>query len=369
MVTDFSARRLAGLGLFAGLRWIYAALSLLPVRQGTVVFTSYPDASDNALAMYRYLSQQMPRLRTIWLVGPQQTQSLPALRQARLLSREGFRAMHALATAQYVFHTHGIFRFARRRRCQTIVNLWHGMPMKTIGTYDKTGPRLPLGDVTIASSEMFRPIMARAFAMDEADVLVVGQPRNDPMVRAARAAAPTSVLWMPTYRRSGQGEIRHDSPFSSVAMEAVLRRLDDGLAGTATRLILKLHPMDALNLELPHDFANVEVIRRGDVHEDLPLLMARSRRLITDYSSAAIDFAVLGRPIGYFCPDRDDYDRGFIPEVAVPFFAAGEELADVEALIAFVLDKAQPEQGETPLVQDRDDRSAERLWAALEQRQ
>ena len=99
------------------------------------------------------------------------------------------------------------------------------------------------------------------------------------------------------------------------------------------------------------------------------MLMARSRRLITDYSSAAIDFAVLGRPIGFFCPDRDDYDRGFIPEVAAPFFAAGEELADVEALIAFVLDKAQPEQGETPLVQDRDDRSAERLWAALEQRQ
>lgn len=351
------------------LRLVYRMFAVLPVRRNVALFTSFPDAADNSLAMFKYLQVKSDDLRFEWLVGTNPTIGIASeLDGAVLRKRSRLRTIMAMATAQYVFHTHGIYRFARRRKGQTIVNLWHGMPLKTIGTYDSQEPRLPLGDVTIATSDLFRGIMAKAFRMDESDVLVVGQPRNDPLVRAARIAEADTVLWMPTYRSSNIGEIRLDSPFSTAAMSESLARIDAGLAGKGVKLVLKLHPMDVLNTELQDSFANIRILRRDQPQPPLPELMAASRCLITDYSSVAIDYAILGRPIGYFCPDRDAYERGFVPGVAEPFFAAGTMLPDPAALVEFAINPPEHGKPASDLVRDCDDRSCERLWEALLQR-
>ena len=174
---------------------------------------------------------------------------------------------------------------------------------------------------------------------------------------------------MPTYRASNFGDVREDSPFNADVMMQTLREIDAGLEGKGARLVLKLHPMDVLNVQLRGEFRNVQVLRKGDPQPPLADLMASSRALITDYSSAAIDYAVLGRPLGYFCPDRDAYVRGFVPGVAEVFFAAGTVLDDVASLVSFVIDPPQVSISAPDLVQDHDDLASGRIWNAIKEAQ
>ena len=345
----------------------YRACCLLPVRKSVVLFTSYPDVADNSFAMFEYLRASGQGLRCEWLVGADFDAASRDLAGAKAHKRTSLSGIRATATAEYVFHTHGIYRFARKRRGQTIVNLWHGMPLKTIGTFDPNVRRLPIGDVAIATSVFFRKLIAQAFDMPETAVLVSGQPRNDLLVRSASLREPDIILWMPTYRASNVGDVRQDSLFNAAVMMQTLREIDAGLEGKGARLVLKLHPMDVLNVQLQGDFRNVQVLRQGDPQPPLPDLMASSRALITDYSSAAIDYAVLGRPLGYFCPDRADYVRGFVPGVADVFFSAGTVLDDVDRLVSFILDPPRKSPPTPNLVKDYDDGACERIWNAIKE--
>lgn len=340
-------------------------MTLLPVRSRSAVFVSFPNAADNPYAMFVHLRQHEPRMHFVWLVTHKFGPAIHGLAGARILPALSLLSLIALARAQFIFHSHGLFPFVRSRRGQTIVNLWHGMPLKVIGAYDPLSSRLPQTDAAIATSSFFRPIMARAFAIGEDRVLVTGQPRNDALVRIARATTPDRLLWMPTYRRSIRGAQREDSPFSAGQMIAALRRIDAALDENGPRLVLKLHGMDALNEELPDDFGHIDILRLGQAQEPLELLMARSLCLLTDYSSAAIDYAILRRPIGFYCPDQDDYMRGFVPGVADKYFGAGAMLASVDAVIDFLRNPPRNAPAAPDLVEDCDDRSAERLWQQI----
>ncbi|MBK6800158.1 MAG: CDP-glycerol glycerophosphotransferase family protein [Novosphingobium sp.] len=329
-----------------------------------VIYSSFPDAADNAYAMFLHLRGASADLKHAWIVGAGFASGSKDLAGATLLPRDSLRALYAMARAEWVFHTHGIYRFARRRRGQTIVNLWHGMPLKAIGTYDPDVSRLPLGDVAIATSPMFQEIMARAFRMPRERVILCGQPRNDLTVRAAARSEPDIALWMPTYRLSIQGEIRRDSPLAPEAMMALLSEVEAHLEPGAA-VVLKLHPMDALNSILDGRIGRIRVLRSMDSQEAVEELMARSRCLVSDYSSAAIDYITLGRPLGFFCPDRAKYTRGFIEGVEQPYFAAGTMLENARSLARFLSCPVPGGDLGSSLVTDRDDRAAERLWTHL----
>lgn len=361
------------LDLIVGNRWILrlvasalaVLLAQLPLRRSAILFTSYPDASGNALAMFRYLNRILPDREFGWLVQDPALIAPGTLDGAHLIKRRSLRGLIAFATSKIVFHTHGIFHFAPDRSDQTVVNLWHGMPLKTIGTYDQANRALPRGDYAIATSDMFAKVIATAFAMPLSRVLVTGQPATDPLVTASKAA-PDIALWMPTYRKSVVGDVRDDSTFSPSAFLELLDQLDGKLAERGARVVLKLHPMDALNSMIPEHYKAIEVIGGEDRRQTVEELMARARCLVTDYSSAAIDYAVLDRPIGYFCPDRAAYSRGFIPEVEQAFFAAGTMLNDADQLAEFFArPSGNPGDGVAMLAAFKDARSSERLWNAL----
>jgi CDP-ribitol ribitolphosphotransferase len=66
---------------------------------------------------------------------------------------------------------------------------------------------------------------------------------------------------------------------------------------------------------------------------DINRLMLVSDVMVTDYSSAIFEFALLGRPIGFFAPDLEEYERerGFYFDyragVPGPVFTETAELA------------------------------------------
>ncbi len=56
------------------------------------------------------------------------------------------------------------------------------------------------------------------------------------------------------------------------------------------------------------------VTRAGWEGQDIRELLLGSRLLITDYSSVAMDFAYLGRPVLYYQFDEEEYRRGHLPQ-------------------------------------------------------
>ena len=67
-------------------------------------------------------------------------------------------------------------------------------------------------------------------------------------------------------------------------------------------------------------------------HPDMNELMLASDVLVTDYSSAMYEFALLGRPMAFFAPDHEAYEaeRGFYFDYATglpgPIFTTTAEL-------------------------------------------
>src|SRR5699024_3403368 len=130
----------------------------------------------------------------------------------RVICRWTMRGLWRYFRARYVFYTHGIFGYARPPASKTVVNLWHGMPIKRIGLDDARAPMQ--ATFTVATSPLFQKIICKAWGLPVDRVPITGLPRNDRLIRAAaytRVVQPTSsklILWMPTYRRSVIGDQR-----------------------------------------------------------------------------------------------------------------------------------------------------------------
>ncbi|MFK1906594.1 CDP-glycerol glycerophosphotransferase family protein [Bacteroides fragilis] len=103
-----------------------------------------------------------------------------------------------------------------------LINLWHGMPLKRIGSMDpaKHGVNKTKAHYLIATSEIFRELMSKSFNnLDLSRVLLVGQPRNDLLFQKTDFFSKRNIqrtdycsvgIWLPTFRTSIIGETRTD---------------------------------------------------------------------------------------------------------------------------------------------------------------
>ena len=131
------------------------------------------------------------------------------------------------------------------------------------------------------------------------------------------------VLYAPTFRGASVGQARYDDLLDLRVMHDVL--------GDDHAVLLKLHPFVRDALVIPADLAAFAIDASAD--PDLNELMLVADVLVTDYSSAIYEFALLGRPIAFLAPDGDAYrgERGFYldfpADLPGPVFATTAELA------------------------------------------
>src|SRR5690606_10351604 len=105
------------------------------------------------------------------------------------------------------------------------------------------------------------------------------------------------ALFAPTFRGNGQLTAHYD--VDSVPWEALAKDLGHDWA-----VMVKMHPFVApLDASRPHITGVIDVTRERELTE----LMMAADVLITDYSSAIFEYALLERPIVFFCPDLDEY--------------------------------------------------------------
>lgn len=353
-------------------------LNLIPKSERVFVFASFPDYTDNAYAMYRYLKGKYgDRCKYIWIFSDKE--SLERYKDVQAYGKYSLLSFYYFARARNVFFTHGLYSFIRLRSKDKVVNLWHGMPLKVIGLMDTNhgGNDPTRADYLIATSPFFQELMSRSFkniALDH--VLVTGQPRNDLLFEATDFFTRRNInvkdytslgVWLPTYRSSIIGDIRNDGVFNEDGISFLsmdeLARLDGFLQDRKALLIIKLHPMDALQEKEFGEFSNIIMVKPKEFDGQLYPLLGASDYLLTDYSSVWIDYCILKRPIGFVMNDIEEYraSRGLTIE-NLDEKLPGTIIDSYEKLTAFI--------AERPVFDDRylslynsycDNRAAERL--------
>jgi CDP-glycerol glycerophosphotransferase (TagB/SpsB family) len=304
----------------------YRIVERLVPTSSSACFISFPDADDNALALFaEFLRDPLyGRGNLAWLAGdPAVTEQRlrtrfgdHGLARARVVKKNSLRGLWCFLRAQRIYFTHGHYSFVRSSRSgEKLINVWHGMPLKAIGYLDgKSRDQLQATDKTIASSEFFRPIMAKAFGLRLEDVGVTGLPRCDALVKtlpvASRfrieclGAAQNLIVWLPTYGISAAGEIRSDSRWDreTYRQNFIDRMLHLSTAAAAHQchVVVKLHPMDFLNhVCLPAREGVTVLTADAPEWQSMGLydLLAVSDGLITDLSSVCFDYMATGKPI------------------------------------------------------------------------
>jgi CDP-glycerol glycerophosphotransferase len=176
--------------------------------------------------------------------------------------------------------------------------------------------RLDRIGLIVAPGEMARQMYIRAYRCSPSKVRVLGTPRFDILldeaahrracghdVRERLGVRPDDhlVVWLPTWREDGDA--------------SWLPQLG------ADTFAAALRNSRALLLAKPHPYSDAAVFReRLPDHErfrienavtvDTNCLLKAADALITDFSSAAFDYALLDRPIHYFVPDLHRYRGG-----------------------------------------------------------
>lgn len=304
--------------------FISKLLGLIPKSENILVFNSFPDYTDNSYAVYRYLmNNKKYKYKLIWIFNDKT--SICKYQEVTAYYKFSFKAFYYFAKAKFVFSTHGLYSFLELNQGLKLVNLWHGMPLKTIGSMDlqRDGSSPTKADYLIATSEFFQKIMAKSFNDLPIDrVLLTGQPRNDLLFEETLFFENYGIdikqfnsigIWLPTYRQSIVGDIRKDGVYNENGISFLtmneLQKLDDFLQKSSSLLIVKLHPMDALQYV---DFAhlkNLIIIKPKEFKEQLYPLLGKCDYLLTDYSSVWIDYCILKRPIGFVMNDIEEYKK------------------------------------------------------------
>lgn len=342
----------------------YAILrALVPTAPKQIGFLSAPDLEDNSLAFFGTLIGY-PRAhdyRLVWLVEDKANSERILEREfpnadltnVTIVVKNSLCGFCLFLRCRYMFVTHGVYFFARSGYHQTICNLWHGMPIKTIGSYDGKSRRDSMFmHYSIATSEYFADLIANAFYLSRDRVLVTGLPRNEWLFvkedkyLAFKEGRTKLAVWLPTYRRSYIGEYREDAGSSQIDPldTEILNKLDEMLEGADVILMIKLHFMDIRNTQAWSSYKNIRIYtdsRFRSMGSNLYKLLACSDTLVTDFSSCAIDYILLNKPIGLFSPDKASYTRGFMPDVLSKIEAVAHELTSIEEFGAFLTDLPQ----------------------------
>jgi teichoic acid ribitol-phosphate primase len=330
-------------------------------RPRVVLATSHAAAISGNLALIRdELARRRPPIPTR-VIAFAPTASVHGLARAAVASiRSGY---HLAASCLFVVDDYFLPIYAIRPRPGTQrIQVWHASGAfkrfgysvldRTFGQTEADVATFPIHtnyDRCLVSSMRFAPAYAEAFHQPlEVFDASIGIPRTDTLLGPGRDAAAQAVrdrypgikgkrvvLYAPTFR--GDSAIVAREP-----VDLDLRTLQERL-GHDHVVLLRQHPFVRRANPTPADLEAFVVDASDD--PDIHQLMLVSDVLVTDYSSAIYEFSLLGRPMAFFAPDLEAYERerGFYFDyrsgVPGPVFDTTADLAAWLAAGAFDLDR------------------------------
>lgn len=305
------------------------------------VFGSGIGVAEGALEVAKVLRADDPNAQISWLVANEAEAAEAGEFGFTAVPKRGWRGFWVTLRAGQLVVTHGLGDVNRFGVFGgRVVNLIHGAPLKKMHldspvTLSVGGPA-PLQAILrrmyaagtkqvslyVAGSVTAAERLRSAYRVAPGKVRVLGDPRDDRVCQ--QAADPRQahlaraelrrvldlpdelggeteplVLYAPTWR-DGAPDPAEPTPEQARLIAHTIEQL-------GARLLIRSHPLGAGAYEsLLGD--RVQMLG-SDIVRDITPLLGAFDTIITDYSSIAIDFSLLKRPIVWFAPDLESYTR------------------------------------------------------------
>ena len=338
-------------------------LKLTPMKSNQVLFSSFPDFSDNSKALYQYMLNHpaYADYRFVWLMKkndgrfPKYQRTTYISMDSRLHFGISFPALAAIASSKILFYTHSSpIQKINEKKGQTVVNLWHGCGYKA---RKSPIPKKKQFDYGLVPGPVFVRIKSNFWGCREDQVIPIGYPRYDQMRNISEETKAyfnrmkegygSVILWMPTYRKTERNEYavsKMKGYFELPLVDSVeqLRELDQCCKENKTLLCVKRHPKQIKYECEKIGFSNIKFISNQDLdaeNADLYGLFSFVDGLISDYSSSAVDFLLMDKPLAFSLNDMEDYGstQGFVFDDPLKYMP-GHHLYTLNDMIQFIDD-------------------------------
>lgn len=368
--------------------FIYDILKSLIPKKEQVIIDGGQKADANAIELANYIATHY-NIPVYYYMSPffepyAKDLLLPVVKRFGKSSKS--KIWIALRT-KYRISTHGLPETAFKN--QTYVNLWHGVGHKE---GKKTDHQKMVATLTVATSQMTKPMLADYFKIPESTVFISGYPRNDLMLRMKNhrkeilsklkpdlTKFDKIIIWLPTFRITENLKYKYDanrlkfSDFFQYENFDVIR-FNELLKKNNTICIMKPHPIYKIENFDGNELSHILTVDDQWLYSQgitLYHLLACTDALITDFSSVMTDYTLLEKPVLLFTNGFEDYknNEGFYFEDVENYFPS--DLIKDQNLFFETLDKIlktgeDPNRDKRIRVRDlyfdfADDRSSERL--------
>lgn len=301
----------------------------------------------------KYITEEIHRENLkcdlVWLYSNEQTEFPPYVRKIPYGSN---KAKRELATAKVVVNNIRNSMRVQKKKGQIYMQTWHGgLGFKKVEA--ATEDQLPLSyiqeakrdgaecDAILSSCALQTAEYRQCFWLNEkTEILEFGLPRCDILFADQREIKESVyakyglsrnvkiILYAPTFR--------DDRTVDGYALDypGVLKAFEEKI-GMPCVLIVRLHP----NVQyMQNQICYNEKILNGSIYPDIQELYIAADALITDYSSAAFDCALLGKPVFLCALDHEKYEamRGLTPLFyQVPFSRSYTNEALIREIASF----------------------------------
>lgn len=178
---------------------------------------------------------------------------------------------------------------------------------------------LPRNDVFFAGNEE-----KNAFKQKALDYIVKHNSISNPQ----ELSGAKFLIYTPTFRNNQRRDVY------GFDVDKVVRALEERFGGV-WYILVSSHPNMVDYYREVYDFSNPRLLDVG-TYPELQELLVVADALITDYSSAEMDFSLTARPIFQLIRDREDYDRGtYLDPRSLPFPYAENDDALVNNILTF----------------------------------
>lgn len=315
-------------------------------EQDLWVFSGFQQTSymDNTKYLYEYVVENHPEIRAVWLTKNEEIyqqlteEGKPVVMTQTAQCRKLVSRAAIAVTDHFKMSDYDVFSGLNDNL--KMVQLWHGVGLKSIGDLKNTNvPGVKFSDDILPAEgdspfrrlikkvkywryafhrELFEKYfllvcpgpervaqIADPWHIPHENCFFSGHPRNIHLYTAQKHEGPMKVLYAPTYRWDGRGErqLLKQIVESAEAIQSRMERLDG-------ELMIRLHPHTWRNYSyildpLAEKFDRIKI----DQEKDIYMTLADYDILISDYSSIAYDFILLDRPTIYFNYDFEKFTR------------------------------------------------------------
>ena len=331
--------------------------------ENRMLFETNDDFTDNGRALFDYLIEKgyNKKYEIVWLVHEPSKYKEYQFENVKFVQnfKKGSTIRRAEAykyalTSKYIFYTQAFNWIGMSRRNQLFIDLWHGCGYKA----NKNGRKV-FFDYCLVPGNIFIKTKMEFFGCTSKKLLSFGYPRYDMMLKGSERAdeykkkllketdSEKLILWMPTYRHASSERLNEETLNNEFNIPIIddadkLLELNKFCKENHILIVIKKH-----YLQVPYDFGenvltNIVYLENRDLADNglqLYEFINCSDALVSDYSSVAIDYLLLDRPLGFTLDDYEAYteSRGWVFDDPLEYMP-GEHMYNMQDFENFILD-------------------------------